>query len=70
MSIVRKQKNTEEYLKKLENIPEKTRINKIGAVHKFQKFCKKNHDSTPEEICKELLILKELEKWAGNQRLS
>ena len=58
MSIVRKQKTTNEYLKKLENIPDSTRKNKLGAIQKFQKFCKDNHNSTPEEICKELLILK------------
>jgi len=58
MSIIRKVKNTEEYRKKLENLPQSTRNNKIDAVNKFQKFCKVNHNSSSDEICKELLILK------------
>ncbi|MCH8086052.1 MAG: tyrosine-type recombinase/integrase, partial [Thaumarchaeota archaeon] len=51
-------RNTEEYRKKLENLPQSTRNNKIDAVNKFQKYCEKNHNSTSDEICKELLILK------------
>jgi len=58
MSITRKQKTTEEYKRKLENIPSNTRKNKFRAVTKFQKFCKIHHNSTPEDVCKELLILK------------
>ena len=58
MSIIRKVRNTEEYRKKLESLPQSTRNNKIDAVNKFQKYCEKNHNSTSDEICKELLILK------------
>jgi integrase len=58
MSIIRKQKTTEEYIKKLEILPQSTRNNRIDAVKKFQKFCKDKHNSTSEEICKELLIIK------------
>ena len=25
---------------------------------KFKKFCKKHHNTTPDELCKELLIIK------------
>jgi len=58
MSIIKKIKNTEEYKKKLENVPQSTRSGKIDALKKFQKFCNEKHNSTAEEICKELLILK------------
>jgi len=58
MSVTRKERTTEEYKKKLEILPESTRNCKIDAANKFQKFCKVHHNSTPEELCKELLILK------------
>jgi len=58
MSIIKKEKTTEEYKRKLEMLPQSTRNNKIDAAKKFQKFCKEKHNSTPEEICRELLILK------------
>ena len=58
MSIIRKIKSTEEYRRKLETAPQSTRNNKNNAINKFQKFCKEKHGSTPEEICRELLILK------------
>ncbi len=58
MSITRKQKSTEEYKRKLENLPPNTRRNKLRVVSNFEKFCKEYHNSTPENICKELLILK------------
>jgi len=58
MSITRKERTTEEYKKKLEILPHSTKNGKIDAANKFQKFCKEYHDTTPEEICKELLILK------------
>ena len=58
MSITRKERTTEEYKKKLEILPESTKKGKTDAANKFQKFCKEYHNSTPEELCKELLILK------------
>ena len=58
MSITRKERTTEEYKKKLEILPHSTRNGKIDAANKFQKFCKEHHDTTSEELCKELLILK------------
>ncbi|MBT5842063.1 MAG: hypothetical protein HOH78_00545, partial [Thaumarchaeota archaeon] len=58
MSITRKQKTTEEYKRKLETLPFNTIRNKIYSVTKFENYCRVNHNSTPEELCKELLILK------------
>jgi integrase len=58
MSIIRKVKTTEEYKRRLEILPQSTRNNRVDAVKKFQRFCKVKYDSTPEEICKELLVLK------------
>jgi len=58
MSITRKERTTEEYKKKLNILPESTRNGKIAAAKKFQMFCKEHHDTTPDELCRELLILK------------
>ena len=58
MSITRKERTTEEYKKKLDILPENTRNCKIAAAKKFQTFCKEHHDTTPDELCRELLILK------------
>jgi len=58
MSVTRKERTTKEYKKRLEILPESTRNGKTDAANKFQKFCNEHHDTTPEKLCKELLILK------------
>ena len=58
MSIIKKERTIDEYEKKLENLPESTRKSKMQAVREFQKFVNKSHNCTPENLSKELLILK------------
>ena len=58
MSITRKERTTKEYQKKLQSLPTSTKNGKTDAANKFQKFCNEHHDTTPEKLCKELLILK------------
>ena len=48
MSIITKEKTTVNYFVRLENIPESTRKNKKNAVIKFQRFCKKHHNTIEE----------------------
>jgi len=58
MSIITREKSTAKYIERLDSLPENTRKNKENAVMKFEKFCKKHHNTTPDELCKELLIIK------------
>ena len=58
MSITRKERTTKEYQKKLQNLPTSTKNGKTDAAKKFQTFCKEHHNTIPEELCRELLILK------------
>ena len=58
MSIIRKNRTTEDYKKKLDVLPLSTKNGKLDALKKFQKFCKDHHEMTPDEFCKELLVLK------------
>lgn len=58
MSIIRKNRTTEDYKKKLDILPISTRNGKLDALKKFQRFCKEHHNITADELCKELLVLK------------
>ena len=61
MSIITREKSTAKYIERLESIPENIRKNKENAVVKFEEFCKKHHNTTPDELCRELLIIKKTE---------
>ena len=58
MSIIRKNRTTDDYKKKLDILPLSTKNGKLDALKKFQKFCKYHHNISTDELCKELLVLK------------
>jgi len=58
MSILRKQRTTDDYITRLDVEPANTKKGKLSAVRKFQTFCKVHHNTTPDELCRELSVIK------------
>jgi len=59
MSIITKTKSTETFLASLDQVPVNTKLNYKKSIVRFQKFCKSHQNNmTPEELCRELLIIK------------
>ena len=59
MSIITKVKSTETFLASLDSLALNTKRNYLKSVVRFQKFCKEyQNNMTPEEFCRELLIIK------------
>ncbi len=58
MSIIKKTRTFSEYKKKLESLPSNTRRAKLGAIKKFEIFCKSQHNVSVEDLCSELLGMK------------
>ena len=59
MSIITKVKSTETFLTSLDQVAVNTKLNYKKSVVRFQKFCKSyQNNMTPEELCRELLIIK------------
>jgi integrase len=59
MSIITKVKSTETFLTSLNQVAVNTKLNYKKSVVRFQKFCKSyQNNMTPEELCRELLIIK------------
>jgi len=58
MSILRKKKTTVDFEEKLASLPTNTRENIQAAINNFKKFVQEKYDSTPDQICGELIETK------------
>jgi len=58
MSILVKKRTTVDYLAKLSTVPSGTAANVQATIKNFIGFVKERHQSTPEQICEELIGIK------------
>ncbi|MBI1663770.1 MAG: hypothetical protein IS860_09850 [Nitrosopumilus sp.] len=58
MSILTKKKTTKDFEEKLVLLPTNSRENIQAALNNFKKFIREKHESTPDEICGELIVVK------------
>jgi len=58
MSILTKKKTTADYEEKLALLPTNSRENVQAAINNFKKFVLEIHQSTPDQICGELIVIK------------
>ena len=58
MSILTKKRTTSDYEEKLVILPKNSRENIQAAINNFRKFVEEKHNSTPDEICGELVEIK------------
>jgi len=58
MSILTKKKTTRDYEEKLASLPTNSRENIQATLNNFKKFVHEKHQSTPDQICGELIIIK------------
>jgi len=65
MSILTKKKTTQDYEEKLANLPTNTRENIQAAINNFKRFVQEKHQSTPDDICGELV---EIRKTDGDEK--
>jgi len=61
MSILLKKRTTADYEEKLANQPTNTRENIQAAINNFKKFVHEKHNSTPDQICGELIGIKKIQ---------
>lgn len=55
---ITKERTTRSYKERLASLPKNTRENVQSSINNFIKFVREKHESTPEQICEELSILK------------
>jgi len=55
---ITKERTTKSYKERLASLPKNTRENVQSSINNFIKFVREKHESTPEQICEELSILK------------
>ena len=58
MSILTKKKTTRDYEENLASLPTNSRENVQAAINNFKKFVQDKHQSTPDQICGELIVIK------------
>ena len=58
MSIITKKKTTQTFLASLDKLPLNTQRSQKNTVKKFTEFVKETQNLTPDQFCKELLIMK------------
>ena len=58
MSNLTRKKTTKDYEAKLANLAANTRENIQAAINNFKKFVHEKHQSTPDQICGELIGIK------------
>ena len=58
MSNLTKKRTSKNYEEKLANLPTNSRENIQAAVNNFKKFVLEEHESTPDQICGELIEIK------------
>ena len=58
MSTLTKKRTTKDYEEKLANLATNTRENVQAAINNFKKFVLEQHQSTPDQICGELIEIK------------
>ena len=58
MSILAKKRTTESYEDKLDSIPQNTRENVQATINNLKKFIVEKHQSTPDQVCRELIEIK------------
>jgi len=58
MSTLTKKRTTKDYEEKLANLATNTRENVQAAINNFKKFVLEKHQSTPDQICGELIEIK------------
>jgi len=64
MSILTKKRTSKDYEEKLANLGVNTRENMQAAINNFKKFVQEKHQSTPDQICGELI---EIRKTKGDE---
>jgi len=64
MSTLTKKRTTKDYEEKLANLATNTRENIQAAINNFKKFVQEKHQSTPDQICGELI---EIRKTDGDE---
>ena len=58
MSIITKKKTTQTFLASIDKLPLNTQRSQKNTVKKFTEFVKETQNLTPDQFCKELLIMK------------
>jgi len=58
MSILTKKKTTRDFEEKLASLPTNSRENNQAAINNFKKFVREKHQSTPDQISGELIMIK------------
>lgn len=58
MSILTKKKTTQDFEEKLASLPTNSRENNQAAINNFKRFVQEKHQSTPDQICGELIAIK------------
>lgn len=58
MSILTKKKTTRDFEEKLASLPTNSRENNQAAINNFKKFIQERHQSTLDQICGELIMIK------------
>ena len=58
MSILTKKKTTKDFEEKLEGLARNTRENIQASINNFKKFVHEKHQSTPDQICGELIEIR------------
>ena len=58
MSILTKKKTTADFEEKLASLPTNSRENNQAAINNFKKFVREKHQSTPDQICGKLIMIK------------
>jgi len=61
MSTLTKKKTTKDYEEKLSNVATNTRENVQAALNNFKRFVKEKHQSTPDQICEELVEIRTMQ---------
>lgn len=58
MSTLLRKRTTEEYIKRISTKPRNSRENIQAAINNYTKFVKEKHDSSPDKIAEELIVIK------------
>ena len=58
MSIITKKKTTEIFLASLDNLPLNTQRCQRNTIKKFTVFIRETQNITPDQLCEELMIMK------------
>ena len=61
MSLLTKKRTTKDYEERLANFPTNTQENIQAAINNFKRFVHEKHQSTPDQICGELVEIKKTE---------